>query len=391
MSFGVRRFAAKLLCGLLQRLLPPQLQSWGWAVRNEVAAISDDSDALQYAFTGLCGLAPRAIATQLNRLSFAIARAVPHFSGEMNMRSKLENILRSPRQTGIACVISAVMLGVCHMLIGDAPLSYMVVNIGALLIGLVALALFGRVATEMRQSQGIFTLLAAILLLATALFGVGAEGTRRWVDLGGLSMQPSLILLPAMIVSFARSSNLLSTIGLMIAATALALQPDRAMAGMLMAGLSMLAFVRRDNLTTMALMVSAIAFAATLAQAERLPAVPFVDQIFYTSFDLGLFAGLAVLGGAALLVVPAIIGDAHDRDQRATYFVFGIVWLTAIVAAALGNCPTPVVGYSGGAVLGYVLSLTLLPKPVRSELTKEEGSERSGAEANTQHRRMAYI
>jgi hypothetical protein len=41
--------------------------------------------------------------------------------------------------------------------------------------------------------------------------------------------------------------------------------------------------------------------------------------------------------------------------------VFGAVWMAAVLAAALGNYPTPVVGYGGSAIVGYLLSLGLLP------------------------------
>lgn len=35
-----------------------------------------------------------------------------------------------------------------------------------------------------------------------------------------------------------------------------------------------------------------------------------------------------------------------------------------MMAAALGNYPTPIVGYGGSAVIGYVFSLLALPKLV---------------------------
>jgi len=41
--------------------------------------------------------------------------------------------------------------------------------------------------------------------------------------------------------------------------------------------------------------------------------------------------------------------------------VFGVAWLGMVVAAALGNYPTPLVGYGGSAILGYALSLSFLP------------------------------
>ena len=40
--------------------------------------------------------------------------------------------------------------------------------------------------------------------------------------------------------------------------------------------------------------------------------------------------------------------------------VFGGVWCTALAAAALGNYPTPLVGYGGSAILGYCVSVAML-------------------------------
>lgn len=37
------------------------------------------------------------------------------------------------------------------------------------------------------------------------------------------------------------------------------------------------------------------------------------------------------------------------------------------MAAALGNYPTPIVGYGGSAIMGYALSLLALPKLAGNE------------------------
>ena len=68
-----------------------------------------------------------------------------------------------------------------------------------------------------------------------------------------------------------------------------------------------------------------------------------------------------MLAGAVLMLVPAIAGYFRDPDNRPLYAVFGAVWLAVILAAALGNYPTPLVGYGGSAILGYLLSLLGLP------------------------------
>jgi hypothetical protein len=284
----------------------------------------------------------------------------------MEKRSLLEN----PRAVGIACAVAATGLGLAYMAAAGAPAFQLAVNAGALLIGLAFFALLRPSSGEAPLLPGWAALACGGVLLATALFGVSAEGATRWVRVAGLSLQISLVLLPPMLVSFARRRDFLSTLGVILAAVALALQPDRAMAGVLASALAVLAMRRRDPWVMSALRIAAIGFAATLLRPDTLPAVPYVDQILYTAFDVHALAGLAVVGGALLLVVPAIPGLRHSGDACA---VFGIAWLGIVLAAALGNYPTPLVGYGASSVLGYVLSLAFLPGKVPSTAAQTAG------------------
>jgi cell division protein FtsW (lipid II flippase) len=206
----------------------------------------------------------------------------------------------------------------------------------------------------------------SLLLLATALLGLRIEGAARWVGFGGVFVQPSFVLLPLMLVGFSRSRTRLATMGMGVAALALALQPDRAMAAMMTTALTALRATRADRPTSMAFTASLLAFGVTLLRPDALPGAPFVDQILFSSFAVHVLAGLAVVVGLVLLLVPAMVGGSCDADNRATYFAFGAAWLAATIAAAFGHYPTPVVGYGGSAILGYVLSLSVLPRPVRS-------------------------
>ena len=76
----------------------------------------------------------------------------------------------------------------------------------------------------------------ACLILLTSLFGLSADGATRWVSAGGILLQPGLFLVPAVALGFARARDSASLLAVLIAALALALQPDRAMAGALARG-----------------------------------------------------------------------------------------------------------------------------------------------------------
>jgi len=261
---------------------------------------------------------------------------------------------------GAIAAACAVLLGLGYMAAAGAPMRLLAINAAALAAGLVLLTAGLRVA-RMRLPWDVLMLAASLALLATALSGLRIEGAARWAPAGPLVVQPSLIVLPAMIVGFARSPGMLATVAMLGAALALALQPDRAMAGVLAAGMAALAFFRPEGRVLAVLAASLAAFGVTLWLPDRLPAVPFVDQVYVTAFAVHPLAGAAVVGGAILLLLPVLAGWRSGSDRRESVLVFGAVRFAIALAAALGNYPTPLVGYGGSAILGYLLSLVPLP------------------------------
>jgi hypothetical protein len=253
----------------------------------------------------------------------------------------------------------SVALGAAHMGMAGAPPRYVLINLGALAIGLLIARLI-RKARPSRQLAGILTVIVALALLATAVRGPSVDGASRWIPVAGISFQPSLMLLPAVIVLFARNPYWLSAIGLVVAGVALALQPDRAMAGALTAALAVLRLYRRDALLTLTLAVASCAFAATLVSPDRVPPVSFVEQVVQSAFAFDAFAGIAIVVAFALMLIPAIVGVVTRKEDEALFAVFGATWLAVITFAIIGNYPTPLAGYGASGIIGYCLSSGLL-------------------------------
>lgn len=265
------------------------------------------------------------------------------------------------RGRGIACAVCATGLGTAYLAAAGAPTHYIAIQLAALGIGLALVAVLTRTATVLpEQFSGAVLVLLGSMLLATALLGANVDGAARWVRFGAIYVQTSLVALPPMLLLFARFPGRMGTAAMAVAALGLALQPDRAMAGALALALAALALARPDRLTIGAAVFGLGAFVAALAQPDMLPAVPFVDRILFTAFDVHPLAGAAVVAGALLLFLPAF--GAGERGPR---WVFAATWLAVVSAAALGNYPTPLVGYGGSAVLGYLLSVALLPGAAR--------------------------
>jgi cell division protein FtsW (lipid II flippase) len=348
----MKRLLAEATIRLAAMILPAHQRDWGRAMMVELAALETRRAAFAFARGCLVGAVRQAVSAHL------------HFNHGSEGTSRMHqgrDLLRHPRRLAALCAIGATGLGLAYMNAAGAPLSYLAVNAAALAIGFMAVGVLTEAGRLWRIGVGGVSLPLACLLLLTGLFGVSADGVTRWISAGGLLLQPGLFLVPAVALSFTRARDAASLIAVVIAALALALQPDRAMAGALAAGMAALALARPERTVLTALGAALAAFAVTMVRVDTLPAMPFVDGIFYSSFGVHPLAGFAILAGAGLMLVPALAGYLGDSDHRAAYAVFGAVWLAVILAAALGNYPTPLVGYSGSAIFGYVISLLGLP------------------------------
>ena len=359
----MRRTAAAVL-DAASRLLPPHMTSWSRAMQRELAEIQDDAAALAFIYGCLRTVLLLALAAQLRSACVVARRSLSSVFAAQGSFATVKRIMDGPWTVGLICGAGAVGLGIVYMLVAGAPSSYLGVNLGSLVIGVTAWAALRPTARSRLAGGGYVTLCLASLLVLTSLFGVAADGASRWVTLGPLTVQVSLILLPPMLVIYARQPDAVATFGMLAAAVALALQPDRAMAGVLMTALIALALSARRPLEIAAAAAAVLAFGYTLLVPDNLTAVPYVDGVFYSAFDAGLLAGLAVVVGAAALVAPAAIGLLMNVGDRAPLLAFGGCWAAVVAAAALGNYPTPLVGYGGAAVLGYLLSAGLLTKGI---------------------------
>lgn len=357
--------AAVLIVRLAARLLPPRLGDWGRAMEAELRTIDRAAPAFLFAF-GCLGCALR------QALSW---ESLMHLWNALASR---------PRHLAAFCATASTGLGLFYLAAAGAPLHYLAVNATALAIGLLAIGILAMAKGAGEIAKGALAVALAAVLLFTSLWGVSADGVTRWLSAGGLPLQPSLLLLPLLALRFAQARDTLSTLAILIAAVALALQPDRAMAGALAAGMAALAVLRPGRNTLFAATASLAGFAATMIRLDPSPAMPFVDQIFYSSFAVHPLAGMAVLAGAALMLVPALVGYRRDPANREIYTVFGMVWLAIIAAAALGNYPTPLVGYSGSAIVGYLLSLIGLPRRTSAATVGDDGSVAHADAANQQ-------
>jgi cell division protein FtsW (lipid II flippase) len=296
----------------------------------------------------------------------------------------LAEILARPRLGAILCGATATSLGLAWMAAAEAPARFLAVNAAAFAIGLMLLPALDSLLGGRSRLRGIALLAMAGIVCATAFIGTPVEGAARWLSIGSLVIQPGMMVLPLLICAQAQRPDRASTGALLLTLAATALQPDRALAGMALAGIAAIALAKPRPTTLWLLGAAGGAFAVTVIRPDRQGAMPYVDQILSTAFDVHPLAGAAVWVGSAILLLPACAAFRAGTETRAIACAFAAVWAAAVLAALLGNYPTPLVGYSGSAVLGYVLSLSQFPPRGASRMSDESQAEsRAGADDTT--------
>ncbi len=344
--------AAERIVRLAGLWVPARLQGWVEAMSSEVATIDRRPAALVFAL-GCAAWAAR------EALREALAAHGENFEGGKSMT--MQDGIKA-WGVALACAVAATGLGLVYLAEAGAPSRLLTVNAAALVAGLVIVLPFVRRNPMDRPFVGVVAVAIGIALLLTAGLGGEASGARRWVSIGGVVLQPGLIGLPLLVVVFARSRDALTTLGVVLAAVALAWQPDRAMAGALVAGVGAAALMKRDRMVLTVLVLTLAGFAVAMARPDVVPATPYVDRVFRTAASTSALAGLAVWSGAILLLVPALLGLALDRANGAVHAAAGASWLAILTAAVVGDYPTPLVAYGGSAIVGYVLMTLALPR-----------------------------
>jgi hypothetical protein len=351
-----RRVCADFLADRLHWLMPKADHAWACAMAAEIGLIEADGAALRFAI-GCVWVACRASFTAWWAGPSPLL-AAPNSSASSWRLSILQDRL------GMACGSAATLLGCAVMAHLGAPVPYIVMNFGALLFALATVAVLPSRAATRDGSREWIALGAGLMLVAFAAHGLVFDELGRWVRIGGIALQPTMVLVPWMVVALARRADGVAWIGIACAAAAIAVQGEVVLASALLCGL-LPGLQRALGRMRGALLAWAVA-CWCLALLRGQPHVPmaYVDGVVAGAFIAGVAPGLALCVGLGLMLAPAL-PSWRGGSPRATggleFQAFGAFWAAAVGAALCTNGQTPLVGFGGSAVLGYFLSLTALP------------------------------
>ena len=255
-------------------------------------------------------------------------------------------------------VLPAVLLGVFAMIAGKEPPVRWGLQLAVWLIFALAAWLLRHFA--MRIPAHIWGVLF-LLLQAATLFGHGAEGVRRWLDLGVISINASMLVLPALLIILYRMKNPYPII--ICSAAILCFQPDISqLAGFCAGSLPIIwqCGTKRTLLTGMSLYFCILARICLFIPADILP-MPYSEGILTMLGNVSVL--LLMIGWAALLIIPLFFGYGYCKQKSRPLLSLAVYYLVTILFVLTEKYPVPFIGFGLSPIAGYWLAYAVMVPP----------------------------
>lgn len=258
---------------------------------------------------------------------------------------------------GVLAVGAAATMGVAVLAALGAGPRMWALNAVAAVVGAFLVVGISRVGPVLARYPHRVLAAAALLLLATALWGIEMEGVRRW---GPLGLHVGFLVLPLALAGLSRAGGLAAVAGVLALGVALALQPDAGSATAFALGMMGLAAWTRRPGHILAAVLAVAEAGLVWTRPDPLDPVAFVEGV------VTLAAGQGPLLGAAAclaLIAPGVVVGLTAWRRPALARVAGpaaLFWLGAAGVSLVAPFPTPILGGGAGPILGYALTWGLL-------------------------------
>lgn len=257
------------------------------------------------------------------------------------------------RFSELAAFLLPVIAGILFMALMGAPFAWLVTNVGAAICVVIAWFVF-----KDRSMPPLALAIAALALLGASFVGPAVDGVHRWIALGPLRLHAGMLALPLLGILLLQLNKQIAAAIAAVAALIFALQPDRASALALLCIVLIWTMLARNLWALFALATAVCSFSATMANADALSPVPFVENVLR---DAVMWHPLVAVGMSGALVAAGITPILLGRH---THLMPSAIWSAGLVgysaASLLGAYPTPLLGYGVSPILGFGLALTLL-------------------------------
>ena len=260
---------------------------------------------------------------------------------------------------GSHCVVYAlvifpsVALGIFAMLCSGLPVTLWGQQAAAYVVFPLTAVLLSRFSQKLPSAVWVGILL---MLLAASLFGVEAGGARRWLDLGLLSVNAAMLVLPALLVLL--SGMACPYPALICAAAVLSLQPEFSQMTALFAAALPLFWRTRRNLRWS--IPTLLVLAGLMIRCACAPVS--LESVAHSDGMLSLLGSMSPVllaaGCLSLVLIPAFF--AYRFAKTGNTHMLSLALYAAALLAFVGKYPVPFMGFGLSPIAGYWLAYLLI-------------------------------
>lgn len=216
-----------------------------------------------------------------------------------------------------------------------------------------------------RKTSGIFILVSLLLLLLT-LISPGMNGVHRWISLGIINFNVSMIVLPITIIGLWKMSqikDLRLTVVITIAISIiLAIQPDASQLTGFAIPMMFVLFSNTDKKRLRIFIAGILSVLIILSWVflDNLPPVDYVEGIASLLANMGLI--WLVIGVISLGILPMPFILFPPKNFKLPSICVGFYFTIILVSTLFGNFPVPLMGYGISPIIGYYIAITWYAK-----------------------------
>jgi cell division protein FtsW (lipid II flippase) len=259
--------------------------------------------------------------------------------------------------------IPSIAIGAAAMYYNKVPTSIWGQNIAYLVIaGLISyFVVLSKPKVRGSKFYNISILISIIFILLTFI-SAGMEGVHRWVSIGIIRFNVSMIVLPTIIIStwkLLEANQLWTAVITTIAVSILMLvQPDASQLTGFAIPMMVMLYNKADKKLLRSFILGILAVLSILSWVflDNLPAVAYVEEIVGLLGNMGLL--WLVLGVISLVILPVPFILFPPKNLKLPSICLGLYFIIILISTLFGNFPVPLMGYGISPIIGYFISIT---------------------------------
>ncbi|WP_207753677.1 FtsW/RodA/SpoVE family cell cycle protein [Clostridium paridis] len=265
--------------------------------------------------------------------------------------------------------IPAISIGVVAMYNNKVPILIWAQNIACFIIA--TLISYFVISNKFKKRSNRFysiSIIISMLLIILTYMGQSINGVHRWVSIGFIKFNVSMMVLPLVIIalwSLHEIKSLWVTITIIIAiAILLAIQPDASEVTGFSIPMVVMLCSRSDKKVLRVSTIGILSILVVLSWVflDNLPPVAYVERIVSLLSNMGLI--WLVFGIISLVILPAPFIFFSPKNSELPSISVGLYFVIILISTLVGNFPVPLMGYGISPIIGYFIPITWYAKSI---------------------------